>query len=296
MPDLRVNSIKQDARLFLAAGPTNYLKLTLVFLAFLLGAQLLSGVASFATGLMIENAGGLSGLGTRVVLSSVDAIIRFAVTLLIPFWAMGFTHCAIGLARQDPMEPQHLTEGFYRFFVIIRLALCQSFVYMLTLYLASSISSTLFFLLPGSGNAIAMVEPYLANPDAVASMTQADATAFLGTMWPLLAIMAVSSAALLVPLFYGYRMCNYRVMDNERPGALLTIAQSRRMMKGTRWQLFKLDLSFWWYYGLQALISSITFVPRLPIPGMDANVLTLCCVAVQCAALFFLQYKCIFEV
>ena len=74
MPDLSVKSIQKDARLFLAAGPTNYIKLTLVFLAVMLGAQLLSGLVTFVTGLMMQNAGGLSGLGTRTVLNSVDAV------------------------------------------------------------------------------------------------------------------------------------------------------------------------------------------------------------------------------
>ena len=167
MLDLSVSSIKKDARLFLAAGPTNYLKLTLVYLAVLLGAQLLSGLVTFVTGLMMENAGGLSGLGTRTVLNSVDGVVALAVTVLTPLWSIGFVHCSIGLARQDAMEPQHLTEGFYRFFVLLRLALAQGIVYMVVISLATNLASILFMLLPMSEKALMVAEPYIADPAAV---------------------------------------------------------------------------------------------------------------------------------
>lgn len=292
MPDLSVKSIQKDARLFLAAGPTNYIKLTLVFLAVMLGAQLLSGLVTFVTGLMMQNAGGLSGLGTRTVLNSVDAVAALAVNLLAPLWAIGYTHCAIGLARQDAMEPQHLTEGFYRFFVILRLALAQAVVYVVVFSLVTNLSSILFMMLPISENALAVAEPYITDPEAVATMTQADAAAFLRAMWPLMAITAVVAALLLIPLFYSFRMCNFRIMDNERPGALLTTMQSRRMMKGNRIALFKLDLSFWWYYGLILLIYAAATLPSFLLPDLDKNTLTLCCIAIECLAIFFLEYKC----
>ena len=81
-------------------------------------------------------------------------------------------------------------------------------------------------------------------------------------------------------------------MDNERPGALLTTMQSRRMMKGNRLALFKLDLSFWWYYGLLFLIYAASVLPTFLLPQLDTNVLALYSVAIQCIALFFLEYKC----
>lgn len=293
MPDLSVKSIQKDARLFLAAGPTNYIKLTLVYVAVLLGAQLLSGLVTFVTGLLMKNAGGLSGLGARTVLNSVDAVVALAVNLLTPFWTIGFAHCAIGLARQDPMEPQHLTEGFYRFFVILRLALAQGIVYMVVISLATNLSSILFMMLPASEKALAVAEPYITDPAAVAAMTQTEALTFLSAMWPLLVITALIGALFLIPLFYSYRMCIYRVMDNERPGALLTTMQSRRMMKGNRLSLFKLDLSFWWYYGLMLLIYAAAYLPIFLLPDLDHNTLTLCCIAIQCVGLFFLQWKCL---
>ena len=164
---------------------------------------------------------------------------------------------------------------------------------MIVISLATNLASMLFMLLPMSERAFLVAEPYIADPSAVAAMSQSEAAAFLGAMWPLLAITVLMALLFLVPLFYGYRMCNYRVMDNERPGALLTTMQSRRMMKGNRMALFKLDLSFWWYYSLIILICVVAELPRFLLPQLDTNVLALCSVAIQCVGLFFLSYKCL---
>lgn len=277
MPDLSPKSIKKDARLFLAAGPTNYIKLILIYLAFFLGAKTFSSLIAFAAELMMANTGGLSGTGTRVVLESTSVIVALGVTILTFFWTMGLTHCSIGLARQDRMEPDHLKEGFYRFGVILRLLLAQGLVYMLAAYFVNNLASVLLLLLPGGELLINYLQN--ANPDT-------------WYVWPSILITVVLSAVVFIPLFYGYRMSFYRVMDDGFPGALLAIAQSRRMMKGTRLKLFLLDLSFWWYYGLQLLIVALSVLPVFLLRNLDQNVLSLCSVVIQCIGLFILDYKC----
>ena len=64
-------------------------------------------------------------------------------------------------------------------------------------------------------------------------------------------------------------------------------------MKRNRWKLFKLDLSFWWYYGLQLLIYAVSILPIFLLPHWDQNILILCGVVIQCIGLFFLEYKCL---
>ena len=50
---------------------------------------------------------------------------------------------------------------------------------------------------------------------------------------------------------------------------------SAALLRRRRWQLFKLDLRFWWYYGLKILCAVLMdFGPLLPIEGDFAYIVT----------------------
>lgn len=61
-------------------------------------------------------------------------------------------------------------------------------------------------------------------------------------MWPVLACLP-----LLIPMVmasYSYRLSTYLMLDNPQRTCMQCVAMSRTVMKGRRWELFKLDLSF----------------------------------------------------
>jgi len=57
--------------------------------------------------------------------------------------------------------------------------------------------------------------------------------------------------------FYSYRMVPYILADNPNIGAIRAIDLSRNMMRGNKWRMFVLDLSFLGWYILGALCLGI---------------------------------------
>jgi uncharacterized membrane protein len=61
-------------------------------------------------------------------------------------------------------------------------------------------------------------------------------------VWPM-----VAGLPLLIPMVmasYSYRLTTYLVLDNPQRTCIQCLAMSRQVMRGHRWELFKLDLSF----------------------------------------------------
>ena len=79
-----------------------------------------------------------------------------------------------------------------------------------------------------------------------------------------LIVVAVSLAPVLfLPLYiwlaYGFRLALYLVMDGAAGGVQAHFL-SLRLMRGYKWQLLKLDLSFWWYYALTVLAAVVGYL------------------------------------
>ncbi|HEX2947504.1 MAG TPA: DUF975 family protein [Clostridia bacterium] len=62
--------------------------------------------------------------------------------------------------------------------------------------------------------------------------------------------------------YYSYRMVPYILADNPNIGALRAINLSRNMMRGNKWRMFVLDLSFlgWYFIGALCLGIGVLFV------------------------------------
>ena len=65
-------------------------------------------------------------------------------------------------------------------------------------------------------------------------------------------------------------MVTYRLIDEPYPRARLALRESRIMMHRNRFALFQLDLSFWWFYGLQLLVMVLCYGDMLlPLCGIE---------------------------
>ena len=67
-------------------------------------------------------------------------------------------------------------------------------------------------------------------------------------------LIAIALGVLLIPWLYKLRLAPFHILDGEN-SALRAMAQSQYEMHGNRFEMFKLDLCWWWYYGLLALAS-----------------------------------------
>lgn len=80
---------------------------------------------------------------------------------------------------------------------------------------------------------------------------------------PAMGIFGVLFLVLAAPVFYRYRMADYLIIDRPATGALAALRDSRMMTKGNRWNLFRLDLSMWWYYAAVLVSTAIGYGDQL---------------------------------
>lgn len=223
------------------------------------GAGILVALVALVTGRMIENTGGLSDIGLRTALGTVQQAVALIVQILLPFWTAGITFCAIRLARGQAAGPKDLLGGLKRWGVLLRLYLFQMLLLTSAIYTIMQLAVMLVMLTP-------FAEPMLASMDALmgqsmtldpSTLTDQLAADLIKTMLPVYIAALPLLAAVLVFFHYQFRLATYRVLDEDRPGAIRAMFQSCRLIHRHRFRLFRLDLSFWWYYLLQALLTVI---------------------------------------
>ena len=251
----------------------------------------------------IGSTGGLGGLGTRSVLQTVQELLTYINLLFGPFWTAGFLYAMIGLSRGQTPGTGDLTEGFRRFWRVLANAVFPFLLTMAAVIAAVNVAAVLFSFTPMSADFAEKMEPLLSNPAYLTADGQLDLAAIpldimISVSMPLLILTGALLAPVCIWLSYGLRLSAYLVMD--RPiGGVRACMESMRLMRGHRWQLFRLDLSFWWYHLLGLLIGVVGYLDvilttlgiPLPMDGTWMFFLTLCAYCVLQAGLF-LWKKC----
>ena len=272
MITIRSAALHRDAQTRLGQVGYSPKKLVLIHAAIALGGSLLMTALNYLFHLQIEQTGGLSGMGLRSVLSTVQSVLELAVMVLLPFWEIGLLYAALSWANGETARFRDLTEGFRRFGAVLAYRLLSGMVFLALMFAVFNICSTLYMLTPFSNDFAEMVYPIM-QPNATAEQVEALITSeylekLLHTMLPLLIFSGVAYAAVAVPLFYRLRLAQFVLMDGERAGAAML--QSLRLTKKNAWQLVKLDLHFWWYYLLMGLCVVISFGDALlPFLGIS---------------------------
>ncbi len=236
--------------------------LTLVHTAVVVGAQLILALLSLWLDKGIESTGGLAGMGTRAVLSTVQTVLQYAVMILLPFWEIGYLRAALCFARGEHADTGTLTFGLRRFRPVLRLILLKTVITTLLMVASIHVASVIFTMTPFAAPMEEMITPVL-QAQTVEQMQQLmDALPqeeMLRAITPALIIAAVVFIAVYIPVFYRIRMAEFVVVDDDKPGAFAALRQSLKITRKNALQLFRLDLSFWWFYLLQILITALGF-------------------------------------
>ena len=277
IPRYRDLKHRTDAALMAARDPK---KAILVYTSILTGLSLLTSILLVLLDQRISNAGGLSKMDTRSILSTVRSILPVVQTMLLICLEMGYLSAAMRFARKQYADHRDLKSGFRYLAPMLRMVLLQALIYAVILLAVMNVVSWLYLISPLSQpltDAIAQV------PDITAALDdQALATLFL-PMLPMLVITMAVFALIAIPLAYRYRMANYRLLDHPREGARAALRNSRYMMRGNCFRLFKVDLHFWWYYLLLFLATVICYGDSiLPLAGIQ--------LPISEAAAYFLFY------
>ena len=255
--------LKQAAASRLSEAAYNPRLLILIHTGVSLGVTLLITLINYILQQQIGNTGGLGGLGLRTVLTTAQTVLQLAGMLLLPFWEIGIVYAAMGIARSRPARPADLTAGFRRFGPVLRLMLLRTAVFFAVAFLCLNLSSGIFLMTPLSDPLYDILLPLAetASAENAAGLTIDNATmaALTDAMIPMIPIFLVLFLLLAAPLLYRLRLADYLIMEEKKTGALNAIVTSWRMMRGRAFPLFRLDLSFWWFYGLQALALMLSY-------------------------------------
>lgn len=282
-------------------GPAR--RLVLLYCIVLAALTLGSSGLNLVLDTRIDSTGGLDGIGMRSILETIQQILSYINQFFGPFWSAGFLTAMIAMVRGREPQVRDLTNGFRRVFrVLFHVAFEATAAFML-LVAVVNLSSLLFLLSPMGAEFNELMAPLLTDPNLLtAEGLLNEALISYQELSRLLLPMLVLTAAIYLPLYtlmaYSFRLSLYLVMD-RKIGAIPAHFLSMRLMRGHKWQLCKLDLSWWWYYLLGAACWVVGYLDLLlgmlgiPLP-MNATVMFFVTLAAYCVlfTLLSLWKKC----
>lgn len=255
-----MENVKQNARLSLENAGYNPKKLALIHTGLATAAGVLISILSAVLDAGIAGTGGLSGMGLRAALSTAQSVLSMALTILLPFWELGFLFACVGYARQEQVAPDTLLGGFRRFRSALSLFLLETLLAVGIVMACSYACYTLFMFTPMFSGVADLLMPLLEDGGYTLDYAAVEALIpqLLPKLIPLYGIMAVAFLVVGVPFLYRFRLARYALCDGENRG-ILCLAKSKQLMRHKRLALFKLDLSFWWYYLLQIALTLVAY-------------------------------------
>lgn len=258
MSTLNRSALKQTAAQRLAQATYDPQRLVLLHTGAVVALTLVLSAINYILQLQISDAGGLSGLGTRTVLSTIQMLLQLGQLLLLPFWQFGLIYAALRIYRQEEATPDTLLGGFRRFGPLLRLMMLEVALGMGIGFACSYLASFLFFMTPWGRE---MFSAVMAMGSEVTEMM------IMETMMeysvPLMVIFLLVFLAVCIPFFFRLRLAPYVLLDTPCRSALLAMQTSRRLMRGRCLELLKLDLSFWWFYLLLGVAVVVSFGDEL---------------------------------
>lgn len=222
----------------------------------------------------IAQTGGLSGMGMRSVLQTAATLLTNANSVLAPFWNLGFVFVALLWVRGQSAHLGDLLAGFRRFGAYLRLLLNRAFLTVAAGFISVYLSAAIYMMTPWSAAVAEFAQSAGMDmgvaSEMVARMDLAQMNALLYSMLPMLIIWVVLCAVMAVLLLYKFRMAEYFLLDDKRMGTLRAMFHSSQMLRKRRFKLFRLDLRFWWYYGLHILCLAVYLSDLwLPLMGIE---------------------------
>jgi uncharacterized membrane protein len=234
-----------------------------------IGLSALVTVVNYFAGSEMSNFGGLSNIGIRSLLSTIQTVLPMIQSVVVMALEFGYLNAALRISREQYASPNSLRMGYQRFWPMLRLNLMQAFLYMGIMLLSCYLAIQLFFVTPFANEIMSIASGLVGAPDPLAMIDEATYAAISESIVPLFPMWGVIFLLLFLPIFYKFRMANYLLIDNPKMHTGMLLRESGRLMKGNRFALFRLDLSLWWYFLLTFLASAVGYGDvLLPMVGI----------------------------
>ena len=251
MEKLNVSLLIKDAKARLTGKEVT--RLAVIHAGVTVAAGLIITLLQFALSEGIGNTGGLSGMGTRSILETMQTMLQWANTVLLPFWNLGFIYACLQWARKNTPDTRDLLTGFHRVGPCLGLIFNRMILTIAVVVLCVNVGSVVYMMTPAGQQLTELSTSATSVEDLYAILDQAEGATLLSAMTPLLIICLALSAALLVPLLYRFRLAEYAIVNHHGVRALPAMLISSTLLRRRCWQLLRLDLKFWWYYGMKLL-------------------------------------------
>lgn len=250
--------------------------IVLIYAGLILGLTALVTVLSHVLGLQIDNYGGLSNLSKRTMLSSLQSMLPMAQSLLSMCLEVGYLAAMLRIARGMYTSPQTLRLGFDRFWLLLRCGIFKGLILTAVMFVCMYAGVMIYMLTPFSNAAVEIVTPLMSQMtmlDTGIVVDDATYALLVEAMLPAFAICGILMLILGVPVLYNYRMTDYVIIDKPAIGALAALRESKKMMRGNRIALLKLDIRLWWYYLASAAATVVCYGDViLPMLGVELPV------------------------
>lgn len=260
IPSAKYLKVKASNRLESGKDPK---KVVLVYSVIVALSALAVNAVQFFLDHQISQTGGLQNIGTRSMLSTMSSVLTLVQMLALMCLALGYTAAMLRIARRQYASEKTLKAGFERFWVLLRTRLLLMLIYFAIAFGLSYLAMMIYLVSPFSSALTALVLPLTSAGTFTPEMLLND-EALLLSVYDALIPMMIIYLVLLVPVFwavsYRYRLVNYFLIDQPKLGAFGALRQSKQKMKGNIKTLFRIDLSYWWYYLLRMLSASLVYV------------------------------------
>lgn len=224
------------------------------------GAMVLLTVADYVLMQQINQTSGLSGMRSRATMETARTILQYLGIFLLPFWELGFAFSALQMARGQKVDTYDLKEGFRRFWPALRLMLLRLVLCLVAGIAAMQVSLTTFLYTPLSDKLAKLIAPFSEQGADVQTIFEQVPFDQIGSaVMPALVLFLVLFVGVMIPLLYRLRFAEFAIMDKPGTGAFAALLSSNRRMKRNCFKLFRVDLQFWWYYLLQALVVIVCY-------------------------------------
>ena len=245
----------------------------LISMAVVVGYNILTLILEIIVSKAMVGTGGLAGMQTRAILETVLYLVPLLGAVLLPIWQIGVVRIAISANRRRQIAPKELLKGFARLGPILLSSLILGFALMAVIMTCVNIASVIFSFSPLGNDATMFIASYMGEEmDYAALMEKIPMDQLLAKLAPAYILAAVIGIPAVYFVWCKFRMTNYVLLDDEKTGVIKSILKSVAMSARQFWAFLVLDLGFWWYYLLMALVTAAGFADLiLPALGVKAD-------------------------
>ena len=240
----------------------------------------------------IGTTGGLAGMRLRTVLQTIREILNLVNQFFGYFWSAGFVIAMMAMVLGREPQSRDLTGGFRRFFRVLGHIAFEFLFVVILMAAAVNLAAMLFSMSPQGGALVRELtaitsNPNILTPEGLLNVDLIPMDLLAAIALPMTIITIVIFLPLYIWLSYGFRLSLYLLLDGTAPSAFHSRFLSLRLMRGHKWSMLKLDLSFWWYYLLVTVITAVGYLDvilslaGIPLP-MDETVMFFATIAAYC--------------